>query len=128
MAVVYFFIMHNPAEPDFDFGLVKIGITDRDWAQRLAKLQTGNPYELRCVATIETPFAREVEHYLHRSHASLMQHLEWIRWPLHRVSALISAAREAAHRIDDSSPDSEAPRVIVSEGEHSHGRDDPEEP
>ena len=80
MPVVYFFAMHDPAEPERDFGLVKIGITDGEVAHRLATLQTGNPYELRCIDAIETLFAREVEHHLHRTHASRMQHLEWLRW------------------------------------------------
>ncbi|MDO8681327.1 MAG: GIY-YIG nuclease family protein [Acidobacteriota bacterium] len=51
--------------------MVKVGVTDSDVAARIAQLQTGNPYELRCLASFETPCALEVEHFVHRTHAAV---------------------------------------------------------
>ncbi len=79
MPNVYFLAMHNPADPMHDFGLVKVGVTDSDVAARIAQLQTGNPYELRCLGIFETSCALEVEHFVHRTHAAEMHNLEWLR-------------------------------------------------
>ena len=98
MPSVYFFIMHDPASPDRDFGQVKVGITTGDVARRIAQLQTGNPWELRCVDYFETPCAREVEHFVHRTHAEAMQHLEWLRCSRNDVRALVDEAKQAARR------------------------------
>jgi hypothetical protein len=100
MQSVYFLIMYDPADPGRDFGLVKVGITDGDVADRIAQLQTGNPHELRCVAHFESPYARAVEHFVHRAHAADMHHLEWLRCRRHEVPGLVDEARAAAHRID----------------------------
>jgi hypothetical protein len=101
MPYVYFFIMYDPADPPRDFGLVKVGITDGDVVDRIGQLQTGNPWELRCVDAFKTSCAREVEHFVHRTHAAEMQHLEWLRWPRDALRALIEEAREAARRIEE---------------------------
>lgn len=58
---------------------VKIGIAG-DVHKRLAELQTGNPYELRCVGTI--PFdnkeqAYEMEQFLHHVYANRRLQGEW---------------------------------------------------
>ena len=79
MPSLYFLIMYYSADPGRDFGLVKVGITDGDVADRIAQLQTGNPYELRCVADFDSPHARSVEHFVHRAHAADMHQLEWLR-------------------------------------------------
>jgi Meiotically up-regulated gene 113 len=101
MASVYFLIMYDPADPAHDFGLVKVGITEGDVADRIAQLQTGNPHELRCVTEFETPCARSVEHFVHRAHAAEMHHLEWLRWPRDRIATLVDEAKRAARRIED---------------------------
>jgi len=101
MPYVYFFILYDPADPPRDFGLVKVGITDGDVADRIGQLQTGNPWELRCVDAFETSCARQVEHFVHRTHAAKMQQLEWLRWPRDTLRALIDEAREAARRIEE---------------------------
>ncbi len=101
MPTVYFFMMHDPADPQRDFQQVKVGITGGDVARRIAQLQTGNPFELRCVDSFETPCARRVEHFLHRTHAAKMQHLEWLRWPRSEVHELIDEAKQAARRIEE---------------------------
>lgn len=101
MPRIYFLVMHDPADPSRDFGLVKVGITDQDVAQRVSELQTGNPFELRCAGTIETSHARQVEHFIHRAHAARMQHREWLRWPRMELEVLFETAREAARRIED---------------------------
>jgi hypothetical protein len=100
MAHVYFLLMLDPSNPGWDFELVKLGMTDGDVICRIAELQTGNPFELRCADAIETPYAREVEHFMHRAHAAKMQHLEWLRWPRATIPALVAEAREAARRIE----------------------------
>ena len=101
MASLYFLIMYDPANPAHDFGLVKVGITEGDVADRIAQLQTGNPHELRCVAEFETPCARAVEHFVHQAHAAEMHHLEWLRWPRDSVATLVDEAKLAARRIED---------------------------
>jgi hypothetical protein len=101
MPTVYFFMMHDPADPDRDFQQVKVGITSGDVARRIAQLQTGNPWELRCVDSFETPCARVVEHFVHRTHAEKMQHLEWLRWPRSEVHKLIAEAKQAARRLEE---------------------------
>jgi hypothetical protein len=97
---LYFLIMYDPAAPERDFGLVKVGVTDGDVADRIAQLQTGNPYELRCVAYFESPQARAVEHFIHRAHATDMHQLEWLRCYRAKVPDLVDEARTAARRIE----------------------------
>ena len=86
---VYFLVMKTPREPDGAFGLVKIGITSGDVADRVATLQTGNPYDLRCIDSIETAWPGEVEHFMHRAHAPDMQQNEWLRWNPDGLPALV---------------------------------------
>ncbi len=100
MAHVYFLVMDDPASPARDFGLVKIGVTDGDVPDRVAELQTGNPFELRCHDFVETSCAREVEHLMHRKHAMAMKHREWIRCSRQRISELIADATDAAKRFE----------------------------
>jgi hypothetical protein len=98
---VYFLVMKTPREPDGAFGLVKIGITSGDVADRVATLQTGNPYDLRCIDSIETAWPGEVEHFMHRAHAPDMQQNEWLRWNPDGLSALVNEAKEAARQIEE---------------------------
>lgn len=100
MSSVYFLIMYDSADPARDFGLVKIGFTDGDVADRIAQLQTGNPYELRCLGEIDTPRALDVEHFVHRTHAAQMHQLEWLRWPRDSIGALIDETAIEARRIE----------------------------
>ena len=97
--LVYFLVMHDAGRPDFDFGLVKVGITFGDVAARVASLQTGNPYDLRSIASIETPWAVEVEHLMHRTHARDMFRNEWMRCRRDSLSILVGEAQATASRI-----------------------------
>jgi len=101
MAKVYFLGMRNPADETHDFRLVKVGVTAGDVAIRVAQLQTGNPFELRCLSTFETTCARQVEHFIHRAHAADMQNLEWIRRSQAEVAVLVEQARAAAQRFEE---------------------------
>lgn len=101
MPNIYFLVMHDPADINRDFGLVKVGITDGEVADRIAQLQTGNPYELRCVDIVETSCALEVERFVHRIHATEMQHLEWLRRSRVDIPRLADQVRQAARRIEE---------------------------
>jgi len=83
----------------FDFGLVKLGITLGDVAARVASLQTGNPYDLRCFDSFETPWAVEVEHFMHRTHARNMFRNEWMLCSRGSIATLVDEAEAAAWRI-----------------------------
>jgi hypothetical protein len=69
MPSVYFLVMEDPARPGQDFGFIKIGLTDGDVPDRVAQLQTGNPFILRCIAYVETASPFEVEHFPARRRA-----------------------------------------------------------
>src|SRR5882762_2819507 len=92
---VYFLVMKKPADPEYDFGVVKIGITWGDVLQRVARLQTGNPYDLFCFDSLETPWPREIEHFMHRTRAADMQKPEWLRCSRNDLRTLVDSAREA---------------------------------
>ena len=97
---VYFLVMQDPQNPQHDFGLVKIGITRGDVLQRAAMLQTGNPYDLLRYNSVETLWPREVEHFLHRTHAAQMQKPEWLQCARDQLPALVDEAREVVRRIE----------------------------
>jgi hypothetical protein len=59
---------------------------------RVATLQTGNPYDLRCFASFGTPWPSEVEHFMHRAHAPDMKLNEWLRWRLSDLHNLVNEA------------------------------------
>ena len=72
-----------------------------DVLQRIASLQTGNPFRLRCFTSIETPWPREVEYFVHRTHAANMQANEWLRCMTDGLQNIVEHAREAARQIED---------------------------
>jgi len=99
---VYFLVMRKSHESDHDSGLVKIGITRGDVLHRIASLQTGNPHELVCAAEpIETSWPRDVELYMHRTHAAEMRQTEWLQCARDGIAALVAEAREAARHIEE---------------------------
>src|SRR5579872_3894090 len=116
MSCVYFLVMHNPADSAHDFRLVKIGVTDGDVHDRIAQLQTGNPFELRCAHAFETSCPRQVEHFMHRTHAAEMHNLEWLRCPGDQISILVENAKEAARRFEDRKAKEDACRLRPSNG------------
>jgi hypothetical protein len=65
----------------------------------VASLQTGNPYDLRCFDTFETPWPNEVENFMHRSHAGDMFRNEWMRCTRNSLPNLVDEAKAAAVRI-----------------------------
>lgn len=125
MASVYFLVMHDPADSSRDFELVKIGITGGDVVKRIAHLQTGNPYGLKCLAILETTCARAVEHFIHRTHAPDMQQLEWLRLPRNQVSGLVEEARGAARRLE--ARNSIQQRIVSSVSNGEERRPEPSE-
>jgi len=96
---VYFLIMRDGSRPEFDFGRVKVGITRGDVPTRVASLQTGNPYDLRCFDTLESPWPNEVENLIHRSHAGDMFGNEWMSRTRNSLPNLVDEAKVAALRI-----------------------------
>ncbi len=96
---VYFLTLVDPANPDRDFGLVKVGITKNDVERRIEHLQTGNPYQLRCEASFPSPVARQVENWIHRTNAAHVVQLEWLRMPRPEIPDLVKAAQQAAKRL-----------------------------
>jgi hypothetical protein len=96
---VYFLIMRDGSRPEFDFGRVKVGITWGDVPTRVASLQTGNPYDLRCFDTFETPWPNGVENFVHRLHAADMFRNEWMRCTRNFLPNLVDEAKAAALRI-----------------------------
>lgn len=98
---VYFLVMKEPGASERDFGLVKIGITSGDVLHRVTQLQTGNPFDLVCFDSFDTPWPRQVEHFLHRTHASEMQQPEWLRCSREDLSGLVRRAREVARQIEE---------------------------
>jgi hypothetical protein len=96
---LYFLVMRDPRDACRDFGVVKIGITTRDVMDRVAALQTGNPYDLVLFDSISTNWPRAVEHFMHRTHATDMVKPEWIRCARDELPRLVSEASIAAERI-----------------------------
>src|SRR5437773_2079627 len=96
---VYFLSLVDLASPTQDLELVKVGITRNDVERRIEQLQTGNPYQIRCEASFLTPVARQVEHWVHRTNASRVAQLEWLRVPRQRVPDLVAAAQCEAERL-----------------------------
>ena len=96
---VYFLSLVDPANPTRDFELVKVGVTKNDVERRIEQLQTGNPYQIRCEASFLTPVARQVEHWVHRTNASRVAQLEWLRVPRQEIQDLVAAARREAERL-----------------------------
>ena len=80
---------------------MKIGITWGDVLQRVAKLQTGNPYDIVCFDSFDTRWPRQVEHFMHRTNADDMQQREWLRCSRQDLERLVSRAKEAARQIED---------------------------
>ena len=91
---VYFLVMKDTP------GLVKVGFTSGDVVYRVATLRTGNPYDLCCFDAFETIWPREVEHFVHRTHAPDMQVNEWLRCSLDALPNLVSEAKSEAARIE----------------------------
>src|SRR5258706_10052611 len=116
MSSVYFLVMHKPADPAHDFGFVKVGVTDGDVATRIAGLQTGNPHDLCCIEAFETPCARKVEHYMHRSHAARMHNREWLSHPRSEIFTLVEEAKDAARRFEEIQSREDVVRSIESNG------------
>jgi hypothetical protein len=98
---VYFLSLIDPATPDRDFGLVKVGITKNEVESRIEHLQTGNPYQLRCEASFPSPVARQVENWIHRTNAARVAQLEWLRLMRSEIPDLVKAAQEKAGQFAD---------------------------
>jgi len=96
---VYFLSLGDPANPDRDLQLVKVGITKNDVELRIAQLQTGNPYQIRCEASFLSPVPRQVEHWVHRTNASRVAQLEWLRVARPEIPDLVSASRQEEKRL-----------------------------
>lgn len=114
---VYFLVMKNSGESEDSPDLVKIGITSKDVVERVATLQTGNPYDLRCFDSFDTPWPSAVEHFMHRTHAPDMQRNEWLRWKLGDLPRLVDEAKEAASRIGHRKSKEEDYRKQASNGQ-----------
>jgi hypothetical protein len=114
---VYFLEMNDPREVGGDFGLVKVGITWGDVADRVASLQTGNPFDLHCFAWFETPWPYEVENFMHRAHASEMHRNEWLKCTRQRLPGLVAEARDAANRVAERKAREESIVSQVSNGQ-----------
>jgi hypothetical protein len=94
---VYFLSLIDPADPDRDFSLVKVGFTTNDVEKRIAQLQTGNPYQIQCAGRFQSPVARQVERWVHRTNE--VAHLEWLRLARHEIPGLVESARQQAARL-----------------------------
>ncbi|MGA2593595.1 MAG: GIY-YIG nuclease family protein [Bryobacteraceae bacterium] len=114
---IYFLVMRDPRNAEHDFGLVKVGITEGDVLQRAAALQTGNPYDLLCFDSFETPWPREVEHFMHRTHAKEMLKAEWLRWSRDDLPNLVDEAKKEARRIEDRKSKEQAYTALASNGQ-----------
>jgi hypothetical protein len=108
--------MQSAADPAYDFRLIKVGITQGDVAARIGHLQTGNPYELRCLSSFDTPCASQVERFIHRTHASEMHHREWLRRRHEDVDRLIEEAKSAATRFEEQKKKEDAITCRTSNG------------
>jgi hypothetical protein len=96
---VYFLVMKERFDTERDLVPVKIGITRGDIARRLTTLQTGNPYNLSCFGSFKTPWTREVEHFMHKSHEMLQN--EWLLWRRDDLHTLVVEAKEAERQIEE---------------------------
>src|SRR3989442_7575140 len=96
---VYFLSLVDPANPSRDFELVKVGITGKDVERRIEQLQTGNPYQIRCDASFRSPVARQVEHWVHRTNASRVAQLEWLRLARAQIPDLVQTAKREGERL-----------------------------
>src|SRR2546426_11225443 len=94
---VYFLSLVDPANPDHDFGLVKVGNTEKDIEERIEQLQTGNPYQLRCERSFRSPVARQIEHFVHRT--SQVVQLEWLRLARSEIPDLVKKAQQEGERL-----------------------------
>ena len=88
---LYFLTLVDPLDPDRDFGLVKVGITKGAVERRIENLQTGNPFRLRYTDSFQSPVARALECWIHRTHH--MAHLEWLRLSHAEIPALVAKAQ-----------------------------------
>ena len=85
--------------------LVKIGLTT-DLDRRKDQLESGQPYSLETIATIEVPerYTRDVERFLHKALDPLRHDKgEWFRIPRNRVESLFEKAGDlikVGHVID----------------------------
>lgn len=95
---VYFLSLVDQADPARDFGLVKVGFTTSDVEKRIAQLQTGNPYQIRCEFSFPSPVARHVENWLHRSSATRGYQLEWLKLVRSDIPGLVEAAKRESER------------------------------
>ena len=84
---VYFLGLVDPGDPQRDFGLVKVGITRGAVERRIEHLQTGNPYRIRCEASFQSPVARAVESWVHRTRHAFRE--------THRMEAAESSVASA---------------------------------
>jgi hypothetical protein len=96
---VYFLVMNGSNEPEDGLPFVKVGITSGDVVDRIATLQTGNPFRLVCFDYFPTRWPSEVEHFIHRTHALDMHQNEWMRRSLDDVPRLVAEAKKAAQQI-----------------------------
>ena len=96
---VYFLSIADPTNPGRDFNLVKVGITRNDVERRIEQLQTGNPYPIRCEASFRSPVARQVERWVHRTNASRVAQLEWLRLNRSEIPDLVEAAKQESERL-----------------------------
>jgi len=94
---VYFLSLVDPANQDHDFGLVKVGITEKDIEERIEQLQTGNPYQLRCERSFRSPVARQIEHFVHRT--SQVAQPEWLRLARSEIPDLVKKAQQEGERL-----------------------------
>jgi hypothetical protein len=91
--------MHDPKNPQHDFGLVKVGLTRSDVYKRIDQLQTGNPFRIRRADHFWSPFARLVENQVHRAHASKGKQLEWLLFESSAIPDLVQMAKEQSERL-----------------------------
>lgn len=98
--LVYFLTLVDPDEPERDLEKVKVGITAGSIESRIAGLQTGNPYRLRCVASFLSSAALEVEHWVHQSRATRRIGVEWLRLSGAEIPGLVEAAKCEALRLE----------------------------
>ena len=98
---VYFLVMDGPTEPEHGRAPVKVGITSGDVVDRIATLQTGNPFTLVCFDSFETRWPRDVERHMHLTHTLDMHQNEWMWWSRDGLDRLVVEAKDAAQQIAD---------------------------
>lgn len=97
---VYFLTLVDPDAPERDLEKVKVGITAGSIESRIASLQTGNPYRLRCVAMFSSSAALEVENWVHQSRSMQRIGVEWLRLSAAEIPDLVEAAKCEARRFE----------------------------